>query len=207
MRLLSALICFSIVLVALAPCGSHASEVRGVGAEQIQKIDDLIRENHYTEAVVLTKALAETGHIEAEFRLAIFYWHGVGVGQNYLEALRWVTASALSGHEKAMAARKLMLPSVDVPNWPKTLDWARQRLQKTAEAGNNADLVALSRSYSIDFGFENVIEEYYWSSLSVAVGENALHKQRDMLSKKIVVTDAAKVQDRVAAWLEKFRKE
>jgi hypothetical protein len=67
--------------------------------------------------------------------------------------------------------------------------------------------VALSRSYSSDFGFENIIEQYYWGSLSVAVGQDILHKQRNLLSKKIAVTDAAKVQDRVAAWLEKFRKE
>ena len=80
-------------------------------------------------------------------------------------------------------------------------------MQKTAEAGNDADLVALSRSYSIDFGFENVIEQYYWGSLSVAVGQTTLLKDRDLLSKRISVTDAAKVQDRVMAWLEKFRKE
>ena len=207
MKRVSVFLCFSIVLYGLTTFKSVASDAPPPAAEQLQKIDDLIRENHFNEAVALTKALAEAGNTEGEFRLALFYWHGVGVGQNYLEALHWVTVSALSGHEKAIAARKLMLPSVDTPNWPKTLDWARQRLQKTAEAGNNLDLVALSRSYSSDFGFENIIEQYYWGSLSVAVGQDMLHKQRDLLSKKIAVTDAAKVQDRVAAWLEKFRKE
>jgi hypothetical protein len=181
--------------------------VRADNAVDMQKIDDLIRENKFQEAVTATKILAESGNTEGEFRLGLFYWHGVGVGQNYLESLHWVTLAALSGHEKAIAARKLILPSVDPANWPKTLDWARQRLQKTAEAGNNLDLVALSRSYSVDFGFENVIEQYYWGSLSVAVGQAVLLKDRDLLSKRIAVTDAAKVQDRVTAWLEKFRKE
>lgn len=207
MKRLSAFLCFSIVFVAIASGQASASDEPVVATEQLQKIDDLIRENHFNEAVGLTKALAEAGNAEGQFRLALFYWHGVGVGQNYLEALHWCTIAALSGHEKAIAARKLMLPSVDTPNWPKTLDWARQRLQKTAEAGKNVDLVALSRSYSSDFGFENIIEQYYWGSLSVAVGQDILHKQRDLLSKKIAVTDAAKVQERVAAWLEKFRKE
>ena len=207
MKRLSAFLCFSIVLYGLTTFKSAASDAAPPAAEQLQKIDNLIRENHFNEAVGLTKALAESGNTEGEFRLGLFYWHGVGVGQNYLEALHWTTIAALSGHEKAIAARKLMLPSVDTPNWPKTLDWARQRLQKTAEAGNNLDLVALSRSYSSDFGFENIIEQYYWGSLSVAVGQDILHKQRDLLSKKIAVTDAAKVQDRIAAWLDKFRKE
>ena len=207
MKRLSILCCFSIVFMATASLKSYASEAPPPATEQLRKIDDLIRENQFNEAVGLTKTLAEAGTLEGEFRLSLFYWHGVGVGQNYLEALHWTTIAALSGHEKAIAARKLMLPSVDTPNWPKTLDWARQRLQKTAEAGNNLDLVALSRSYSSDFGFENIIEQYYWGSLSVAVGQDVLHKQRDLLSKKIAVTDAAKVQDRIAAWLEKFRKE
>ncbi|MCX8503233.1 MAG: sel1 repeat family protein [Alphaproteobacteria bacterium] len=207
MKRLSALRYVSIVFVTLASFNANASDAPPPAAEQLRKIDDFIRENHFNEAVGLTKVLAEAGNAEGEFRLALFYWHGVGVGQNYLEALHWSTMAALSGHEKAMAARKLMLPAVDAPNWPKTLDWARQRLQKTAEAGNNLDLVALSRSYSSDFGFENIIEQYYWGSLSVAVGQDILHKQRNLLSKKIAVTDAAKVQDRVAAWLEKFRKE
>jgi hypothetical protein len=180
---------------------------RADDAEDLQTIDNLIRANQFAEAVRDTKLLADKGQIESEFRLGLFYWHGVGIGQNYLESLHWVTLAALSGHEKAIAARKLILPSVDPANWPKTLDWARQKLQKTAEGGNNADLVALSRSYSVDFGFENVIEQYYWGSLSVAVGQTVLLKDRDLLSKRISVTDAAKVQDRVTVWLDKFRKE
>jgi len=184
-----------------------APQLQAETVDPIPKIDDLIRANHYSEAVILTRQAAEAENIESEFRLGIFYWHGVGIGQNYLEALHWVTIAALSGHEKAGAARKLMLPKVDPANWPKTLDWARQRLQKTAETGNNLNLVALSKSYSADFGFENTIEEYYWASLSVAVGDNSLLKHRDELSKKVAVPDAAKAQDRMTAWLDKWRKE
>ena len=184
-----------------------STELRADSADPLPKIDDLIRSNQFGEAVKLTRQAAEAENIESEFRLAIFYWHGVGVAQNYLEALHWVTIAALSGHEKALAARKLMLPSVDPANWPKALDWARQRLQKTAETGNNLNLIALSKSYSADFGFENTIEEYYWASLSIAVGDNSLIMRRNQLSKKIAVLDAAKAQDRMTAWLDKWRKE
>jgi TPR repeat protein len=183
------------------------ASVMASASDPMSKIDDLIRANQFSEAVALTKEVAETGDVEGEFRMALFYWHGVGIGQNYLEALRWVTLAALSGHEKAIAARKLMLPSVDAVNWPKTLAWARERLQTNAEAGNNRYLIALSKSYSSEFGFENVVEAYYWASLAVAVGENALLKQRDGLSKKIAVVDMAKVQERIATWLDKWRKD
>ncbi len=183
------------------------ASVMAEASDPMSKIDDLIRANQFSEAVALTKDSAEAGDIEGEFRLALFYWHGVGIGQNYLEALRWITIAALSGHEKAISARKLILPAVDAANWPKSLAWARERLQTNAEAGNNRYLIALSKSYSSDFGFENAVEAYYWASLAVAVGENALLKQRDGLSKKIAVTDMAKAQERIAVWLEKWRKD
>ncbi len=194
-----------ISLLMLLFAGSLALSAEAL--DPLPKIDDLIRAKQFGEAVQLTRQAADAENIESEFRLGLFYWHGIGVGQNYLEALHWVTIAALSGHEKAIAARKLMLPSVDASNLPKTLDWARQRLQKAAEAGNNSDLVALSKSYSVDYGFENIVEEYYWASLSVAAGDSALLKHRDELTKKIAVQDAAKAQDRMTAWLEKWRKD
>ena len=198
----------TLLFVALLAFGViGAPQLRAETVDPIPAIDELIQTNQYTEAVKLTRQAAEDENIESEFRFGIFYWHGIGIGQNYQEALRWVTLAALSGHEKAFAARKLMLPKVDPANWPKTLDWARQRLQKTAETGNNQNLVALSKSYSADFGFENTIEEYYWASLSVAVGDNTLLKHRNELSKKVAVPDAAKAQDRMTAWLDKWRKE
>jgi hypothetical protein len=195
---------FMLVLITTFLVG--AADLRAETTDPLPQIDELILANKFNEAVALTRKAAEDENIESEFRLGLFYWHGVGVGQNYLEALHWVTLAALCGHEKAFAARKLMLPSVDATNWPKTLDWTRQRLQKTAETGKDKNLVALSKSYSVDFGFENSIEEYYWASLSIAVGDNSLLKRRDELSKKIAVLDAAKAQDRMTAWLDKWRK-
>ncbi|MEI6572396.1 MAG: hypothetical protein WCO61_02505 [Alphaproteobacteria bacterium] len=173
--------------------------------DPVAQLDTLILAKDFDNAVKLAREAAEAGNVEVQFRLGLFFWHGVGLTQNYLEALRWTTLAALAGHEKAFAARKLMLPSVDAPNWPKVLDWCRQRLQKNAETGFNPALFAMAKSYSPDFGFENSVEEYYWASLAVAIGDTAARKRRDELTKKLAVTDAAKAQDRAAAWIEKFR--
>ena len=182
-----------------APGPAHAAD------DPIAKLDAMILAKDFDTAVKYAREVAETGNTETQFRLGLFYWHGIGLTQNYLEALKWTTLAALSGHEKAFAARKLMLSSVDPPNWPKVLDWCRQRLQKVAESGFNPALLAMSKSYSPDFGFENAVEEYYWTSLAVAVGDPLARKRRDELTKKLAVTDAAKAQDRAAAWIEKFR--
>ncbi len=182
-----------------APGPSRASD------DPVAKLDAMILAKDFDTAVKFAREAADAGNIETQFRLGLFYWHGVGLTQNYLEALKWTTLAALSGHEKAFAARKLMLSSVAPPNWPKVLDWCRQRLQKVAEGGFNPALFAMSKSYSPDFGFENAVEEYYWTSLAVAVGDPLARKRRDELTKKLAVTDAAKAQDRASAWIEKFR--
>jgi hypothetical protein len=183
----------------LSPVSGYASD------DAVARLDKLILDKDFDNAVKLAREAAEAGNIEVQFRLGLFFWHGVGLTQNYLEALRWTTLAALAGHEKAFAARKLMLPSVDAPNWPKVLDWCRQRMQKNAESGFNPALFAMAKSYSPDFGFENPVEEYYWASLAVAIGDTTARKRRDELTKKLAVVDAAKAQDRAAAWIEKFR--
>ena len=192
----------ALVLVAglgLSPVMARASD------DPIAQLDTLILAKDFDNAVKLAREAAEAGNVEVQFRLGLFFWHGVGLTQNYLEALRWTTLAALAGHEKAFAARKLMLSSVDEPIWPKVLDWCRQRMQKNAEAGFNPALFAMAKSYSPDFGFENSVEEYYWASLAVAIGDTMARKRRDELTKKLAVTDAAKAQERAAAWIEKFR--
>ena len=173
--------------------------------DPIAQLDSLILAKDFNTAVKVARDAAEAGTIEVQYRLGLFFWHGVGVTQNYVEALKWTTLAALQGQDKALAARKLMLPSVDAANWPKSLDWCRKRLQKNAEEGSNPALFAMSRSYSSDFGFENPVEEYYWASLAVAIGDTSARKRRDELTKSLAVTDAAKAQDRAAAWIEKFR--
>jgi TPR repeat protein len=167
--------------------------------DPVARLDEMILAKDFDNAVKVAREAAEAGNVEVQF------WHGVGLTQNYLEALRWTTLAALSGHEKAFAARKIILPTVDAPNWPKVLDWSRQRLQKNAESGFNPALFAMAKSYSPDFGFENPVEEYYWASLAVAIGDTSARKRRDELTKKLPITDAAKAQDRAAAWIEKFR--
>ena len=182
-----------VVCLGLLPSLARATD------EPVARLDEMILAKDFDNAVKVAREAAEAGNVEVQFRLGVFFWHGVGLTQNYLEALRWTTLAALAGHEKAFAARKIILPTVDAPNWPKVLDWCRQRLQKNAEAGFNPALFAMAKSYSPDFGFENPVEEYYWASLAVAIGDNSARKRRDELTKKLPVTDAAKAQDRAAA--------
>lgn len=157
------------------------------------------------EAARQARLQAEKGSPEGQFNLSLFFWHGVAVPQNYQEALRWITLSALADFPRAAAARSEMLKASD-PSLAKTvMDWARARLVKEAEAGDNRALVLLSNSFAPQFGFENPAESYYWALLAVTSGQVDAKRRRDSLVSTLKPADVIKTQDKAAEWYAKYR--
>ena len=165
----------------------------------------LIRAGDMDGAVKLAQETAQAGDAEGQFNLALFYWHGVKMPQNFQEAMRWVTLAAVGGFPKAVPARAMMIKSVEPPVVQKSMEWVRQRLQKEAEAGNNRSLTLMSISYGAEFGYENAIESYFWASLAVANGQQDAAKRRAALVSTLKPADIAKTQDRSVEWFNKFR--
>jgi TPR repeat protein len=82
----------TILLGILLTSGLHADYEDGVTAAQKGDFDTALRE--FTAA-------AEAGLDLAQYNLAILYFTGQGVEQNYTEALRWTLAAAEQGHLNA----------------------------------------------------------------------------------------------------------
>jgi TPR repeat protein len=157
------------------------------------------------EAARQARLQAEEGSSEGQFNLALFFWHGVAVPQNYQEALRWITLSALADFPRAAAARAEMLKATDPSLAKSVMDWARTRLVKEAEAGDNRALVLLSNSFAPQFGFENPAESYYWALLAVTAGQVDAKRRRDALVSTLKPADVIKTQDKAADWYAKHR--
>ena len=160
----------------------------------------------FKTAFQLAEKSAESGDKEAQFNLAIFYYHGIGVPQNFEYALRWATMSGLQGFKKALAARPPIIDKVQPDTVQAVITWVRQRLTKSAEEGDNVALVMLSNSFAPEFGFADQKEAYYWASLAVASGRTEAKRRRDALVKELKAPDFKEVQDRSAEWFAKFRK-
>jgi len=171
-----------------------------------QDLARLLQSGNLAGAVEKSRKSAEAGEVEGQFNLALFFWHGVAVPQNFQEALRWATLAAVGGHPKAMKARAAMLASVEPAVHKKVIEWVRARLQKQGEAGDNRALVLMSVSYAAEFGFEDAKEGYFWAALAVAAGEADARRRRDALVKALPPSDAAKIQDRATEWFAKHRK-
>ncbi len=171
-----------------------------------QDLARLLQSGNLAGAVDVSRKAAEAGEVDGQFNLALFYWHGVAVPQNFQEALRWATLAAVGGHPRAMKARAAMLAAVEPAVHKKVIDWVRARLQKQGEGGDDRALVLMSVSYAAEFGFEDAKEGYFWAALAVAAGEADARRRRDALVKSLPPADAAKIQDRATEWFTKFRK-
>lgn len=171
-----------------------------------QDLARLLQSGNLAGAVDMSRKAAEAGEVEGQFNLALFYWHGVAVPQNFQEALRWATLAAVGGHPRAMKARAAMLAAVEPSVHKKVIEWVRARLQKQGEGGDDRALVLMSVSYAAEFGFEDAKEGYFWAALAVAAGEADARRRRDALVKALPPAEAAKIQDRASEWFGKFRK-
>ena len=182
---------------------------RAIAAEALETTQDLgdsLRSGDLAGAFRKTLYLAENNEIEAQHNLSLFYWHGVGAPQNFDEAIRWSTMAAIRGHKKAVAARKAMLEAIDPQVVKKAMEWARTRLIKDAEAGDDTGLMPLSTSYLPAFGAPNAIEAYYWAAISVSTGKTEARRQRDQIVSTMNQSDVIKAQNRANDWYKQFRK-
>ena len=76
----------------------------------------LYQARDYATAAELMKALAEQGHLQAQYVLGYMYHYGQGVPRNEKEAIRWITAAAARGHPLAQEALK------DLQQAPRTVE-------------------------------------------------------------------------------------
>ena len=47
---------------------------------------------NFAQSLALLAPLAEKGHADAQYRLAIMYQNGLGMVRNELQAMKWMTA-------------------------------------------------------------------------------------------------------------------
>ena len=188
----------------LPACAQHAGEA---DTANVPNVSEAITRGDLPGAARRARELADGNDIEGQYNLALFYWHGVGIPQNFDEAIRWATISAIRGQPKAASARRIMAKTLEPQIVQKAMEWSRSRLVKMAEGGDDAAIVSMARSYTSDFGFANDVEAYYWAALAVSAGKTEMRRQRDGLVAKIKQPDLLKTQQKANEWFAKFRKD
>jgi hypothetical protein len=76
---------------------TQPDERQPTGDARMDEIRAMLREGAFDRAAPQVEALARQGHPEAQFFLALMHSRGDGVRQDFREAVRWYTHSALQG--------------------------------------------------------------------------------------------------------------
>jgi TPR repeat protein len=127
------------------------------------------------DAAVWYAAAAKKGHVQAAHWLASLYEMGIGVPQNYDEAVRWYKKA---GEENNFIPSLAALAHLyeEGNGVDKDLEKARALYQKGADAGNAVSQLALGRFYKNGIGgAADPVAAYQWFALAA----NALPEGED----------------------------
>ena len=138
---------------------------------------------------------AEQGDASAQFKMGLRYDLGVGVPQNYTEAVKWLRKAAEQGDASAQYNLGSMYnDGLGVSQDPvEALQWFR----KAAEQGDASAQKNLGAMYGRGQGVtQNHTEAYVWSSIAAMSGNKEATDNRDYAASNLPPEDLGPAQNR-----------
>lgn len=130
---------------------------------------EAVRDKKYTIAVEHFEILAEQSQYDAQYNLALLMKQGLGIPQNYPEALKWTWLAHLGGVKKAQGLADMLLDLVPEKRQDKTRDHVSDNLTSRIESGDLTALTQFAR-FHLDVLVEPDYETAYsWYSVAAAL--------------------------------------
>ena len=130
---------------------------------------EAVRNKRYTIAVEHFEILAKQSQYDAQYNLALLMKQGLGIPQNYPEALKWTWLAYLGGVKKAQGLADMLLDLVPEKRQDKTRDQVSDNLTSRIESGDLTALTQFAR-FHLDVLVEPDYEmAYSWYSVAAAL--------------------------------------
>ena len=130
---------------------------------------EAVRDKKYTIAVEHFEILAKQSQYDAQYNLALLMKQGLGIPQNYPEALKWTWLAHLGGVKKAQGLADMLLDLVPEKRRDKTRDQVSDNLTSRIESGDLTALTQFAR-FHLDVLVEPDYETAYsWYSVAAAL--------------------------------------
>jgi len=157
---------------------------------------------------------AQQGDAEAQYNLGVMYAQGLGVTQNYAEAVKWYRKAAEQGYAAAqfnlggMYHQGQGVPQEAMPDGEWDYSEAMKWYRKAAEQGHANAQSNLGLMYAQGQGVtQDYAEAYFWFNLAVASGYEGARSGRDIIAKKLSQNALIDAQKRVREWKPKTPEE
>lgn len=152
---------------------------------------------------------AEQGNADAQAHLGYMYEHGLGVPQDYAQALSWYRKAVEQGNADAQFNLGLMYTNGEgVPqDYVQAVSWYR----KAAEQGKVYAQAHLGLMYAHGLGVpQDYVQAHMWINLAASrqtdpEGRSAMVKARDDLAAKMTREQIARAQQLARDWKPKGR--
>ena len=164
-----------------------------VFGDDFQTARDAYQAGDYETSFRITKSLAEQGDVLGQYGLALLYYNGVGVTQDYKEAAKWYRKAAEQGDATGQYNLGMSYDSGEgvIQDFKEALKWYR----KAAEQGYTSAQFALGASYYIGEGVvQNYVIAHMWFNISARDGSEGAKTYRDKAVSKMTSEDVEKAQ-------------
>ena len=158
----------AIILSILVACSAQRPRADDLSVEQGQQTERLL-------------ANAESGTAEEKYNLAMRLERGIGVPQNYREAVRWYRLSAMQAYPDAQY--KLCELSEQGRGLPQDYQEALRWCGLATDQGHGRAMFMLGRLYHTGHGVQrDVVRAHMWYNLASAYGYEEGKRWRDRLA-------------------------
>ena len=144
--------------------------------------------------LILSKA--KQGDVDAQFNLALLYYHGVGIPSDTRYAIYWFTKAARQGHVQAQYRLGSLYHSFRFEDVPQDSNRAIYWLTKAAEQGYVQAQYKLGQIYeSGDEAPQDYKQAFFWYTKAAEQNHHFARKDRDEMLEKMSQRQIEEVQE------------
>jgi hypothetical protein len=144
-------------------------------------------------------ANAERGTAEDQYNLGMRYERGIGVSQNYLEAVRWYRLAAMQGYREGQY--KLCEMSERGEGLPQDYQEALRWCGLAADQGHGHAMFILGRLYHTAHGVpHDLVRAHMWYNLATAHGYDDGKRWRDRVADEMSPSQVAEAHKLAREW-------
>ena len=155
----------------------------------------LYRENNYEEALRKFEKLSELGDAKSQHNLALMYYKGLGITQNFKTAYYWSIMSMLNGQKKANILLNNNKKKVEVLNREEIETEVKDDLEKAINEGKLFAIIPLAKWHLTFPKKPDYNNSYLWLSVASALNIDNSNKARNSIFKKVKKKDLDEIQN------------
>ena len=155
----------------------------------------LYRENNYEKALNKFEKLSDLGDAKSQHNLAVMYYKGLGIPQNFKKSYFWSIMSMLNGQKKAKALFSNNQKKVDDTNKKDIETEVKDSLEKAVDEGKIFAVIPLAKWYLTFPKKPDYNNTYLWLSVASALNINNSNKARNSIFKKVKKKDLDEIQN------------